>query len=139
MNYLPESIEFKLRQMNKFDGANVQTVNNVLTFWSVIGVPEPDLPTQQAWCDEYVTTGLPVAMFNITKFNADLWDAFVSGAIAFGVRNERANIVQFAQEKNFTGMKQYANLLLANGIISQSDLNALKAVLLLQGINLDSY
>lgn len=47
------AIEYKLKQLNKFDGAKVRTEEGVITSWDANGEPQPDQATLDSWVAEY--------------------------------------------------------------------------------------
>lgn len=47
------AIEFKLKQLNKFDGAKIRTEEGIITSWDANGEPQPDQATLDAWVAEY--------------------------------------------------------------------------------------
>lgn len=48
-------IGWKLKQLGKFDGANIRTEEGVLTHWDANGEPKPDQTVLDAWAVEYET------------------------------------------------------------------------------------
>lgn len=47
------AIEFKLKQLGKFDGAKIETKEGVITSWDANGEPQPDQATLDSWIAEY--------------------------------------------------------------------------------------
>lgn len=47
------AIEFKLKQLGKFDGAKVYSKEGIITLWDVVGEPQPDQATLDSWVAEY--------------------------------------------------------------------------------------
>jgi len=50
---IADVIEWKLKQLNKFDGVNIRTEEGVITYWDANGEPQPDQATLDAWVAEY--------------------------------------------------------------------------------------
>jgi hypothetical protein len=46
-------IEWKLKQLGKFDGAKITTRDGVITSWDANGEPQPDQSTLDSWIAEY--------------------------------------------------------------------------------------
>lgn len=47
------AIEYKLKQLNKFDGAKVSTLEGAIISWDANGEPQPDQATLDSWVAEY--------------------------------------------------------------------------------------
>lgn len=55
MSNLGLVIEYKLRQLGKFDGAKIRTEDGIIKEWSANGEIQPDKPTIDSWVSEYET------------------------------------------------------------------------------------
>lgn len=54
------ALEWWLRGQNKFIGANIRTVGNVITYWSADGVPQPTDEQVNQIVENYIIAGSPL-------------------------------------------------------------------------------
>lgn len=80
----------------------------------------------------------PEQRFDLVKFQGDLF-VHVSEYSNVNLRLEFAAINTFAQNKDFSGMKQYLQFLVSNAIATEGDYGIISSVLMTQGIDLSKY
>ena len=77
------------------------------------------------------------AKFGSAAFQGDLYDAFLAGAFSDpALRLEFGALNTFAQNHDFTGMTQYINILISEGVATQADFDAVNTVTKLQNVDL---
>jgi hypothetical protein len=96
------------------------------------------IPKTAAEIAEEARKNSPEYNFDIVKFQGDLF-VHVSEYSNVNLRLEFAAINTFAQNKDFSGMKQYLQFLVSNAIATEGDYGIISSVLMTQGIDLSKY
>ncbi len=83
------------------------------------------------------STALSISLFSTNNFLTGL-ESILGTLSNFALRLEGGNISRFCDAKNFSGLKQYLQILIANNIATQDDYTKINAIAKQQGVDLDT-
>lgn len=135
-----QTLNFKSVNIIPFIGFSYNSDSGALTGVSLTE-PTPDEITKALVAVEALSSD-PVSSVAQQIFNTDVFLLGLDGILGtlsnFTLRLEGSNIGRFCDAKNFTGLKQYIQLLIVNSIATKADYDKINAICKQQFVDLDN-